>query len=155
VRSYYRARSEIPAVLGSLWGAGVYGLSEVGRARFGAFPDLGADDLWLDLLFAPEEVEIVDCAPVVVHVPRTTRDLLSVLRRTYKGKGEACAGASAGNRATMLTRSALGDLGRLAGRGGTATVDAAVYAAFAMAGRLTLALAPASAWERDDTSRAA
>jgi hypothetical protein len=55
----------------------------------------------------------------------------------------------------MLTRSALGDLGRLAGRGGTATVDAAVYAAFAMAGRLTLALAPASAWERDDTSRAA
>ena len=36
VRSYYRARSRVPAVLGSLWGAGVYGLSEAaagGSAR--------------------------------------------------------------------------------------------------------------------------
>ena len=31
VRSYYRARSRVPAVLGSLWGAGVYGLSAAGR----------------------------------------------------------------------------------------------------------------------------
>ena len=28
VRSYYRARSRVPALLESLWGAGVYGLSE-------------------------------------------------------------------------------------------------------------------------------
>ena len=52
VRSYYRARSRVPAVLGSLWGAGVYGLSESGRGRFGAFPDVVADDLWVDRLFA-------------------------------------------------------------------------------------------------------
>src|SRR5215208_8237087 len=40
VRSYYRARSQVPALLGSLWGAGVYGLSEAGRRRFDAFPDV-------------------------------------------------------------------------------------------------------------------
>ena len=88
VRSYYRARSRVPAVLGSLWGAGVYGLSESGRRRFGAFPDVVADDLWVDRLFAEDEVEIVDSAPVVVTVPRRSRDLLRVLGRTYRGKRE-------------------------------------------------------------------
>ena len=38
VRSYYRARSRVPAVLGSLWGAGVYGLSSAGPPRGGALP---------------------------------------------------------------------------------------------------------------------
>ena len=42
VRSYYRARSQVPAVLGSLWGAGVYGLSATGRSRFGALPGRGS-----------------------------------------------------------------------------------------------------------------
>ena len=65
VRRYYRARSRVPALLDSLWGAGVYGLSEAGRSRFGAFPDIVADDLWVDRHFAPGEIEIVDCAPVV------------------------------------------------------------------------------------------
>jgi cellulose synthase/poly-beta-1,6-N-acetylglucosamine synthase-like glycosyltransferase len=37
VRSYYRARARIPAVMGSLWRAGVCGLSAAGRARFRAF----------------------------------------------------------------------------------------------------------------------
>ena len=87
VRSYYRARSRVPAVLGSLWGAGVYGLSAVGRRRFGAFPDLVADDLWVDGHFTDGEIEIVDCPPVVVVAPRRTRDLVEVLRRVYVGKG--------------------------------------------------------------------
>ncbi len=88
VCSYYRARSRVPAVLGSLWGAGVYGLSAAGRARFDEFPDVVADDLWLDRQFDRGEVQIVDCEPVVVSVPRRARDLLWVLRRTYKGKAE-------------------------------------------------------------------
>ena len=88
VRSYYQARSRIPAVLGSLSGAGVCGLSAAGRQRFDAFPDLVADDLWVDRHFDPSEVEIIDCAPVVVTVPRRSRDLVRVLRRTYLGKAE-------------------------------------------------------------------
>lgn len=88
VRSYYRARSRVPSVLGSLWGAGVYGLSAAGRRRFGPFPDLVADDLWVDGHFDSAEVEIVDCPPVVVLAPRRSRDLVRVLRRTYVGKDE-------------------------------------------------------------------
>ena len=88
MRSYYRARSRVPAVLGSLWGAGVYGLSAPGRRRFDTFPDLVGDDLWVDGRFDSGEVEIVDCLPVVVVAPRRSRDLVRVLRRAYFGKGE-------------------------------------------------------------------
>lgn len=160
VRSYFRARARMPSLLKSLWGAGVYGLSAAGRARFAAFPDMVADDLWVNLLFEPDEVEIVDCAPVVVAVPRRTRDLLRVLRRTYKGKVENGVGFSGDNRARETTLTTLRDLRRVAASGPTAAVDAATYAAFAARARLGLALGTAvgaavvaERWERDESSR--
>ena len=159
VRSYYRARSRVPAVLGSLWGAGVYGLSTEGRARFGPFPDVVADDLWVDRLFKTGEVEIVDCAPVVVAVPRRTRDLIAVLRRTYRGKAERAADPD--GRSPQTITATLGDLARHAAAGPAAALDAMVYAAFAAWGRLELALVQATGdplggvqWERDESSRA-
>lgn len=161
VRSYYRARAEVPAVLRSLWGAGVYGLSALGRARFDAFPDITSDDLWIDLQFAPDEVEIVDCDPVVVSVPRRSRDLLTVLQRTYKGKAEHRPTPGVTPRARATTVSAVHDLRRLAATGMRGTLDAATYATFVIAARgafsLKASLAPAgaSAWERDHSSRAA
>ena len=153
VRSYYRARARVPALLGSLWGAGVYGLSGAGRSRFGAFPDVVADDLWVDRQFASEEIEIVDCEPVVVAVPQRARDLVRVLRRTYRGKAET-AGVDPYDRAQTTTASTLQQLRRLAAAGPSAAVDAATYAAFALGARLALAApAPGARWERDDSSR--
>jgi glycosyltransferase involved in cell wall biosynthesis len=159
VRAYYRARSRVPAVLGSLWGAGVYGLSAEGRARFGPFPDVVADDLWVDRLFEPGEVEIVDSAPVVVEVPRRTRDLIAVLRRTYRGKAEK--GPDRGEGPAQTVTATLRDLGRHAAVGPAAARDAMVYAAFAVWGRLELTLVQATGdplrrirWERDESSRA-
>lgn len=159
VRSYYRARTRIPAVLGSLWGAGVYGLSEAGRARFDVFPDTGADDLWLDRQFAPAEIEIVDCPPVIVAVPRRARDLLRVLRRTYRGKVEVRPDNASDERARTITASTVRDLRRLAASGPSAALDAATYASFAAGARLLRVLhgalrSPSIAWERDDSSRA-
>jgi glycosyltransferase involved in cell wall biosynthesis len=160
VRSYFRARSHMPSLLGSLWGAGVYGLSAAGRGRFGAFPDVTADDLWVNLLFQPGEVEIVDCEPVVVTVPRRTRDLMCVLRRTYKGKAENGLGFSGDNRARETTFTTLRDLRQVAASGPAAALDAATYAAFAARVRIGLALgtavgagAGAERWERDESSR--
>jgi glycosyltransferase involved in cell wall biosynthesis len=153
VRSYYRARSRVPALLGSLWGAGVYGLSEAGRSRFDAFPDVVADDLWVDRQFAPSEIEIVDCPPVVVAVPRRARDLLRVLRRTYRGKAET-AGVDPHDRAGETTLSTLQQLRQLAASDPYAALDAATYAAFAVGARLVLADPLAGAqWERDESSR--
>jgi glycosyltransferase involved in cell wall biosynthesis len=156
VRSYYRARSRVSAVLGSLWGAGVYGLSADGRSRFGEFPDVVGDDLWVDRLFDRGEVEIMDCAPVVVTVPRRTRDLMLLLRRTYRGKAEPAPDPD-GPGPTMP--STLRDLGRLAAAGPGGALDAATYGAFAAGARLSLAVAggasAAGGWERDVSSRAA
>ncbi len=136
VRGYYRARSGIPAVLGSLWGAGVYGLSAAGRKRFGVFPDLVGDDLWVDGHFESAEVEIVDCPPVVVVAPRRSRDLIRVLRRVYFGKGERASAPDPDGRAPETTPSTLRDLGRLVASGPVAALDAATYAAFAAGARL-------------------
>ncbi|MGO9904243.1 MAG: glycosyltransferase [Solirubrobacteraceae bacterium] len=163
VRSYFRARSRMPSLLKSLWGAGVYGLSASGRARFAAFPvDIVADDLWVNLLFEPDEVEIVDCEPVVVAVPRRARDLLHVLRRTYKGKAENGVGFSGENQSRETTMTTLRDLRRVAASGPVSAVDAAIYAAFAARARVGLAVgtavgtgAVAERWERDDSSRRA
>lgn len=155
VRSYYRARSRVPAVLGSLWGAGVYGLSAAGRRRFGAFPDLVADDLWVDGHFNSSEVEIVECSPVVVAAPRRSRDLVRILRRTYFGKGEVASAPDPDGQPPETVAFTLRDLGRLAAAGPVAALDAATYAAFAVGGRLALSFgSPAGdGWGRDDSSR--
>jgi glycosyltransferase involved in cell wall biosynthesis len=157
VRSYYRARSRVPAVLGSLWGAGVYGLSAAGRRRFGAFPDLVADDLWVDGHFNDGEVEIVDCPPVVVVAPRCSRDLVRVLRRVYVGKGERASSPERDGRMPETIASTLRDLRRLAAVGPAAAFDAATYAAFAAGARLAVSLGSLAAdgWGRDDSSRTA
>lgn len=152
VRSYYRARASVPAVMGSLWGAGVYGLSEAGRARFGHYPDVVADDLFVDQQFSRAEIEIVKSPPVVVNAPRRTADLLRILRRTYQGNSENRAlGGSVTNSTT--TPSTLRDLARLVFGRPAKAVDAGIYLALAALARLTLAIAAPGQWERDNSSR--
>jgi hypothetical protein len=152
VRSYYRARARVPEVMGSLWGAGVYGLSAAGRARFGAFPDVIADDLFVDQCFQPDEIAIVDCAPVVVAVPRRTADLFRILRRTYQGNAE---NRSASEESTGTASSTLRSLARAVGTSPGCAADAAVYAGIAVAARLTLAVSAPTQWGRDKSSREA
>ena len=77
------------------------------------FPDVVADDLWVDRLFSDEEVEIVDSAPVVVQVPRRSRDLVRVLVRTYRGKREKTTAPDLRDRAPETVMSTLRDLGRV------------------------------------------
>ena len=160
VRRFYRARGRIPALMGSLWGAGICGLSAQGRARFEAFPDVIGDDLWLDRQFDPAEIHIVDCQPVLVAVPRRTKDLVRVLQRTYGGKKQLSdAGSSRDERAQNITRSALRDLRRLVCTGPAQALDAATYSAFVVCARLALTITTASSspgtgrWQRDESSR--
>jgi glycosyltransferase involved in cell wall biosynthesis len=160
VRSYYRARSRMPSVLKSLWGAGVYGLSAEGRGRFDAFPDVIADDLWIDRLFVHSEVEIVDCAPVVVNVPRRASDLVRVLRRNCRTKSERPPSFAGDEPAPDTTGSTLRDLFRVSISSPIAACDAATYAAYASGARLAVAFGSAlgfasvaGLWERDESSR--
>ena len=152
VRRFYGARAEIPAVMGSLWGAGMFALSGEGRRRFDEFPLQLADDLFVDRLFRAEEIKLVDTAPVVVVAPATMTGLLATFRRTFR-RNRAMKGVALNERPG--TRAAVWDLLRLARRGPAELVDAAVYATVVISAR---ALAwrhrrTSDVWERDDTAR--
>jgi glycosyltransferase involved in cell wall biosynthesis len=152
VRSFYRARARVPAVMGSLWGAGVYGLSAAGRARFGAFPDVIADDLFVDQRFRRSEIEIVSSASVVVAVPRRTADLFRILRRTYRGNAE---NRSLTEDSASTTPSTLRGLIAAAAKRPGSALDTAAYLGIATVARATLAAGAPAGWERDDSSRGA
>ena len=66
-------------------GTGVYALSESGRARFGEFPDIIADDGYVRSRFTPDERVAVEDAPVTVYAPRTFGDLVRVKTRSRVG----------------------------------------------------------------------
>ncbi|HWK76505.1 glycosyltransferase [Microbacterium sp.] len=85
VQAYFRINQRLPVFRSGLFGRGLIVLSESGRARFGAFPDLIADDLFLDGLFAADEKLEVPEVEVVVEAPWTTADLLNRLVRVRRG----------------------------------------------------------------------
>jgi len=160
VRAFYRARRRLPSTGQALWGAGVYGLAEAGHRRFGAFPEVTGDDLFVDLAFSAAEKAVVGTPPVTVRTPRTARALLGVLRRYYRGQAELVgagpvpASLGAGGFGTRRTlRELLGSV-----RGPFSALDAAAYAGFVVAARVPHRGARRGAagrgrWERDESSR--
>lgn len=59
-----------------LVGRGLYGTNRAGRARFGEFPLLIADDLFFDAQFNDGERVVVEAARVAVPAPPTVRSLM-------------------------------------------------------------------------------
>jgi hypothetical protein len=75
----------LPFVRDGMMAAGVYAVSEAGRARFGRFPDIIADDGFCRLQFTPEErIEVADA---VSHVSAPSRfsDLVKIRTRSRLG----------------------------------------------------------------------
>ena len=88
VRQYHRALGLHPAYRHSLFGRGVVMLSERGRTRFDEFPEVLADDFFLDSLFGPDEKVVVADVVSVVGAPSSTRVLLRRLARVRRGNRE-------------------------------------------------------------------
>ncbi|WP_344808044.1 glycosyltransferase [Microlunatus ginsengisoli] len=149
VRAFYRARQRTGITAKHLWGAGVYGTSAAGRSRFDKFPSITADDLYIDTLFSADEKVVLNVEPVLVRTPRSTAQLVAVLRRTYRGNREVTAllgtaeqsGSSADSFRQLIS----------ACRRPGDVVDAAVYAAMVTVARV--GGRRATVWERDDSSR--
>ena len=76
----------------------VYALSEDGRRRFEAFPDVIADDGYVRMLFGPGERVRVDDAPVRVYAP----ERLPISRASRPGA--ASAGTSSGSASPISSR---------------------------------------------------
>ena len=96
VRAYFSVHRHLPALRTALFGRGVVVLSEAGRARFDRFPDMVADDLFLDSLFTVEEKCQVESVESVVATPRRTRDLIRRLIRVRAGNTAMRAAAARG-----------------------------------------------------------
>ena len=96
VRCYYAIQSRLPAARTGLFGRGMIALSEAGRARFERFPDVVADDLFLDSLFSADERVVVAGVHTLVETPRRTRDLVRRLTRVRRGNAALRARADAG-----------------------------------------------------------
>ncbi len=171
VRAYYRVFRELPYATSGLVGLGVYGVSATGRARFGAFPKVLGDDLFVQRLFAPEE-RITTSGTFTVRAPRDLRSLLGVRTRVARGNAEVSAMPHAPHGTDLDARPANGagtesfeastpaTLRALAGlvrRRPSLLPAAAVYCAVTAAARALARRAPSPAagprWERDDSTR--
>ncbi|MDQ2849619.1 MAG: glycosyltransferase family 2 protein [Actinomycetota bacterium] len=85
VRAYYAVSSRLPAYESGLFGRGLIMLSEVGRRRFDVFPEMIADDLFLDAQFRAEECQFVSSVGTRIATPLHTRDLVNRLVRVRRG----------------------------------------------------------------------
>ncbi|WP_146070314.1 WecB/TagA/CpsF family glycosyltransferase [Arthrobacter sp. GMC3] len=146
VQAYYRARMRIPEMSRHLWGAGAYAVSEEGHRRFGRFPDVTADDAYIDSLFTAEEKTILDTPPVVVRTPQTRRELHRTLRRVYKGNEEIDAPKKDNSSLVGLLTSV---------NGPRQFLDAGIYAFMAASGktRKRTSMTVDGGWDRDESSR--
>jgi glycosyltransferase involved in cell wall biosynthesis len=85
VRAWYAVWLALHAAEPGDVGGGLYALSAAGRARFGAFPDVIADDGYVRAHFAPGEIQQVAEAVSLVRAPRRLRDLVRVKSRSKLG----------------------------------------------------------------------
>lgn len=87
VRAFYAISARLPVFRGRLFGRGVIALSRTARARFGQFPDLIADDLFIDAIVAAGEKREID-TPVRVRAPRRAGELVRRVARAREGNAQ-------------------------------------------------------------------
>lgn len=87
VRAYYAVNARLPVFRRRLFGRGVIAVSSRARARFDRFPDITADDMFLDAVVAADEKTEID-AVIPVRAPRSSGDLVRRLARARDGNAE-------------------------------------------------------------------
>jgi glycosyltransferase involved in cell wall biosynthesis len=102
VRAYFSIQEGLPVFASGLFGRGMIALTAEGRARFDTFPDLIADDLFLDAQFSNAEKVELSGIEVVVAAPFTTRDLVRRLVRVRRGNAQMRSAAAAGRVAVRV-----------------------------------------------------
>lgn len=155
VRAFYAVYRELPYVTDGLVGLGVYGLSERGRSRFGDFPRLTSDDLFVQRLFDSHE-RVTTEGQYVVAAPRDLRNLLKVRTRTAAGNAElGTAGTQDGDveRFGRTTGSTVTALAQLLVRQPRLLPSVAVYVGVTIASRVQARRGSPGAWHRDTSTR--
>ncbi|BEP13597.1 glycosyltransferase [Acidothermaceae bacterium B102] len=155
VRMFYAVYEQLPYVQDALIGLGFYGLSAAGRERVGRFPDITADDLYVDRMFTSAERSVVTAEVFEVEVPRTLRDLISVRVRTVRGSRDLGQGEAEPAFASS-TGETVRALAALVRRDVRLLPAALVYTGVMVGARVKLARldrAGHTSWERDGSTR--
>lgn len=148
VRLFFRAFQALPYGGHDAVANGMYVLSQEGRSRFGGFPDITADDLYVRNLFQPHERRAVPGTAFTVHPPKTLGGMLAIRERAYRGKQEYLAG---GFRSVGGPTFQWKGISQGLGRDPAAMV---VYIAVNLLARARLRLRRRTdTWERDESSR--
>ncbi|SNX56432.1 glycosyl transferase family 2 [Streptomyces sp. TLI_55] len=154
VRAYYRVWQRLPAVREGLFGRGVIAVSKEGHARIAALPPLMADDLAASLAFTAEERRVVAGARVVVHPPRTWRDLI---KRRIRAMVSTAQVEEQRGPEEASARTSTADLKAVLRREPTLITSVVVFAAAAVVARRQAQKAIRArdfdTWLRDDSSR--
>ena len=150
IRAFYDVWASTPYRADGMGGAGIYALSKEGRARFGSFPELTADDQFVQQLFHAGERCSVDGARSLVHPPLTVRSLLATRVRAYRGRNELASSAMA-----LARRPASGARAALERARKPADIPAvAVYIGINATAKVMARSLRRRRWERDDSARA-
>jgi hypothetical protein len=136
-------------------GSGIYAVSAAGRGRFARFPDVIADDRFVQQLFAPAERLVLPDASFSVPAPRTLRAQVRRSVRVHAGNAELRDRGLGGPRSG-------GGVGALVRRVGSRPALWPAFAVYCLAYGLTrLQVARlrgsgrAVSWRRDETTRVA
>lgn len=88
VRWFFEAWQQTGYHRRGMLGSGFYGISGHGRARFGAFPEIIADDAFARLQFQPGERCLLPHVDFTVHAPRSLWGLIKIKTRSHLGNLE-------------------------------------------------------------------
>jgi glycosyltransferase involved in cell wall biosynthesis len=153
-RAYSRIWSRLPAVTEDVIGAGVYAVHGDGRARWGTFPNITADDKFARLHFARSERVVLAGASFQIRMPAGFRELVAVRGRWTRGNWEL---ANAFPELTRGDRRRWRDAARYVATTPTCWRDvpavATVYACAALYARRTHRTGTVR-WERAERARA-
>lgn len=157
VRAFYRVHSSLSERSTGLAGRGVYGLSRQARARFGRFPGVRADDLYIARLPTPGE-QVVTAGESIIQPPRDIDSLIRVRTRIALGNRElAAVGTETGGvgcpdlgRTTASTVRALVQMGL---REPSRIGDIIVFCLVTIAARAKARFGDGARWHRDESSR--
>jgi glycosyltransferase involved in cell wall biosynthesis len=152
VRAYFAINERLPAFTDGLFGRGMIVLSEAGRARFERFPELVADDLFLDSLFTADEKVTAAGVEVVVQAPFTSRELLRRLVRVRRGNRQMRQAAEAGEVVLPVRSSDRRAWLRVVARDPRLLPAAVPYVLFTLLAARR-ARRDSADWGRDDSSR--
>jgi glycosyltransferase involved in cell wall biosynthesis len=96
VRAYASVWKQWPKWRHGQIGAGLYAVSVEGRARFTTFPDLFADDLFVEGLFAPSERVTLTSVPANFHMATSMKSLMKVEGRRHRARKQLDASLASG-----------------------------------------------------------